>query len=38
MNIYYALWADAINYERIRNGGAGHWKVFTFCYMPFYFH
>lgn len=33
MNIYYALWADAINYERIRNGGAGHWKVFTFCYM-----
>lgn len=33
MNIYYALWADAINYERIRNGGAGHWKVFTFGYM-----
>ena len=33
MNIYYALWADAINYERIRNGGAGHWKVFTFSYM-----
>lgn len=33
MNIYYALWADAINYERIKNGGAGHWKVFTFSYM-----
>lgn len=33
MNIYYALWADAINYEKIRNGGAGHWKIFTFCYM-----
>ncbi len=33
MNIYYALWADAINYERIKNGGAEHWKVFTFCYM-----
>lgn len=33
MNIYYALWADAINYERIRNGGEGHWKPFTFCYM-----
>jgi hypothetical protein len=33
MNIYYALWSDAINYERIRNGGSGHWKVFTFCYM-----
>lgn len=33
MNIYYALWADAINYERIRNGGAGHWKGFTFSYM-----
>lgn len=33
MNIYYALWADAINYERIKNGGAGHWKIFTFSYM-----
>lgn len=33
MNIYYALWADVINYERIRNGGAKHWKVFTFSYM-----
>lgn len=33
MNIYYAIWADAINYERIKNGGAGHWKVFTFSYM-----
>lgn len=33
MNIYYALWADAINYERTRNGGTGHWKTFTFSYM-----
>lgn len=33
MNIYYALWADAINYERIRNGGHKQWKTFTFCYM-----
>ncbi len=33
MNIYYALWADSINYERIKNGGEGHWKPFTFSYM-----
>lgn len=33
MNIYYALWADAINYERIKNGGAVRWKLFTFSYM-----
>ena len=33
MNIYYALWSDAINYERIKNGGEGHWKTFTFCSM-----
>lgn len=33
MNIYYAIWADAINYERIKNGGEGHWKPFTFSYM-----
>lgn len=33
MNIYYALWADAINYERIKNGGENHWKLFTFSYM-----
>lgn len=31
--MYYALWADAINYERIKNGGEGHWKPFTFSYM-----
>lgn len=33
MNIYYAIWADAINYERIKNGGENHWKLFTFSYM-----
>ncbi len=33
MNLYYALWADVINYERIRNGGSSHWKSFTFSYM-----
>ncbi len=33
MNIYYAIWADAINYVRIKNAGEGSWKVFTFCYM-----
>ena len=33
MNIYYAIWADAINYERIKNGGESHWKLFTFSYM-----
>ena len=32
-NIYYALWADAINYERLKNGGEGHWKIFTYVYM-----
>jgi hypothetical protein len=33
MKIYYAIWADAINYERIKNGGGENWKVFTFSYM-----
>ncbi len=33
MNIFYSIWSDAINYERIRNGGAEHWKLFTFSYM-----
>jgi hypothetical protein len=33
MNQFYAIWADAINYERIKNGGEHHWKEFTFCYM-----
>lgn len=32
MNIYYAIWADAINYERIQNKGDKHWKIFTFFY------
>ena len=31
--IYYSLWADAINYERLKNGGENHWKGFTFVYM-----
>ena len=31
--IYYSIWADAINYERIKNGGEDHWKLFTFAYM-----
>ncbi|MCO6174980.1 hypothetical protein NHF50_07960 [Flavobacterium sp. NRK F10] len=31
--IYYSVWADAINYERIKNGGEDHWKTFTFAYM-----
>ena len=30
---YYALWADAINYERYKNGGGRNWKAFTFCAM-----
>jgi len=33
MNVYYALWSDAIHYERVNNGGTGHWKFFTFFYM-----
>lgn len=33
MNLYYAVWADAINYEKLKNGGAEHWKIFTFSYM-----
>lgn len=33
MSIFYAIWADAINYERIKNGGEKYWKTFTFCYM-----
>lgn len=31
--IFYSVWADAINYERIKNGGESHWKLFTFAYM-----
>ena len=33
MNIYYALWSDVINHERIKNGGEDYWKTFTFCSM-----
>lgn len=33
MKIYYSIWVDAINYERIKNGGENHWKTFTFGYM-----
>lgn len=33
MNLFYAIWADAIYYERLKNGGEGHWKRFTFCSM-----
>lgn len=33
MNLFYAVWSDAINYERIKNDGEGHWKSFTFSYM-----
>ena len=36
-NIYYNLWADAINYERLKNGGENHWKIFTFTYMSILF-
>ena len=32
-NIYYSVWSDAISYERIKNGGDSHWKIFTFVYM-----
>lgn len=35
--IYYSIWADAINYERIKNGGEDHWKLFTFAYMSLLF-
>lgn len=31
--IYYSIWADVINYEKIKNGGEEHWKIFTFSYM-----
>ena len=31
--LFYSVWADAINYERIKNGGESHWKLFTFAYM-----
>lgn len=34
--IYYSLWADAINYERLKNGGESHWKAFTFTYMSIF--
>jgi hypothetical protein len=34
--LFYSIWADAINYERIKNGGEGHWKVFTFAYMSIF--
>ena len=33
MNLFYAIWADAIHYERKKNGGKNHWKVFTFAQM-----
>jgi len=34
--IFYSVWADAINYERLKNGGEGHWKLFTFAYMSIF--
>ena len=34
--IYFSVWADAINYERIKNGGEGHWKIFTYSYMTIF--
>lgn len=34
--IFYMLWSDAINYERIKNGGESHWKLFTFVYMSIF--
>ncbi len=33
MKIYFSVWTDAINYERIKNGGESHWKIFTLLYM-----
>ena len=33
MNIYYALWSDAINYQKIKNLHGEDWKPFTFCAM-----
>lgn len=33
LKLYYKIWADAINYERIKNGGEGHWRLFTLAYM-----
>ena len=33
MNLFYAIWADAIHHEREKNGGRGHWKIFLFCAM-----
>ena len=33
MNLFYALWADAINHERKKNGGENHWKPFLFFAM-----
>jgi|GEM_PF-614601 len=36
MNIYYALWADAINYQKIKNGCGEYWKAFTFCFMSIF--
>lgn len=35
-NIYYSVWSDAINYERLKNGGESHWKIFTFLYMSIF--
>lgn len=32
-NLFYALWADLINHEIIKNGGADYWKTFTFFSM-----
>ena len=33
ISLYKSIWSDAINYERIKNGGESHWKLFTFVYM-----
>lgn len=33
ISMYKSIWSDAINYERIKNGGETHWKAFTFTYM-----
>lgn len=30
------VWSDAINYERIKNGGADGWEIMTFSYMSFF--
>lgn len=33
IKVFESIWSDAINYERIKNGGATQWKTFTFVYM-----